>query len=173
MCSVTSVVSDSLWPYGLLPARLLCLWDSPGKNTGGGCHALLQGIFSTQRQNPHLLHSRRILYSLSVLGSPERNLPVGKKWLEILTPSYLTRKANKHTNILCMLMSGFHQILLSLFLEGLLVFIQNWRWGPSMSLTLFCSFYYWIIHCICVPHLLYPFLYQWTFRLLLCPGYCK
>ena len=42
--AVTSVVSDSLWPHGLQPARLLCPWDSPGKNTGVGCHALLQGI---------------------------------------------------------------------------------------------------------------------------------
>ena len=31
-----SVVSDSLWPHGLYPARFLCPWDSPGKNTGGG-----------------------------------------------------------------------------------------------------------------------------------------
>ena len=30
------VVSDSLWPRGLQPARLLCPWDSPGKNTGVG-----------------------------------------------------------------------------------------------------------------------------------------
>ena len=29
-------------------ARLLCPWDSPAKNTGGGCHFLLQGIFPTQ-----------------------------------------------------------------------------------------------------------------------------
>ena len=35
-------------PCGLYPSRLLCLWDSPGKNTAGGCHALLQGIFPTQ-----------------------------------------------------------------------------------------------------------------------------
>ena len=34
--------SDSLQPYGLLPARLLCPWDSSGKNTGVGCHALFQ-----------------------------------------------------------------------------------------------------------------------------------
>ena len=34
---------------------LLCLWDSPGKNTGVGCHFLLQGIFLTQGSNPHLL----------------------------------------------------------------------------------------------------------------------
>ena len=40
-----SVVSDSLWLYGLLPSRLLCLWDYPSKSTGVGCHFLLQGIF--------------------------------------------------------------------------------------------------------------------------------
>ena len=33
-----SVVSDSLWPHGLQPTRLLCPWDFPGKNTGVGCH---------------------------------------------------------------------------------------------------------------------------------------
>ena len=39
-----SVTSDSLQPYGLEPARLLCARDAPGKNTGVGCHALLQRI---------------------------------------------------------------------------------------------------------------------------------
>ena len=38
----------SVRPYGLQPARLLCPWNSPGKNTGVGCHSLLQGIFPTQ-----------------------------------------------------------------------------------------------------------------------------
>ena len=38
------------------PARLLCPWDSLGKNTGVGCHALLQGFFPTQGSHPHLLH---------------------------------------------------------------------------------------------------------------------
>ena len=42
-CYVTSVVSDPWQCYGLQPARLLCPWDPPGKNTGVGCHALLQG----------------------------------------------------------------------------------------------------------------------------------
>ena len=45
-------MSNSLWPHGLHPTRLLCPWDSPGKNTGVGCHALLQGIFPTQEWNP-------------------------------------------------------------------------------------------------------------------------
>ena len=48
-------MSDSLWPYILWPARLLCPWGSPGKNTGVGCHAFLQGIFLTQGLNPSLL----------------------------------------------------------------------------------------------------------------------
>ena len=43
-----SVLSDSLWPHGLQPTRLLCSWDSPGKSTGAGCHFLLRGIFPTQ-----------------------------------------------------------------------------------------------------------------------------
>ena len=42
----------SLWT---VPTRLLYPWDSPGKNTGMGCHALLQGIFLTQGLNPHLV----------------------------------------------------------------------------------------------------------------------
>ena len=36
-----SVVSDSVRPHGLQPTRLLHPWDSPGKNTGVGCHFLL------------------------------------------------------------------------------------------------------------------------------------
>ena len=40
-------------------------WDSPGKNTGVGCHFLLQGIFPTQGSNPGLPHCRQTLYRLS------------------------------------------------------------------------------------------------------------
>ena len=45
-----SVVTDSLRPNGPQPTRLLCPWDSPGKNTGAGSHSLLQGMFPTQDQ---------------------------------------------------------------------------------------------------------------------------
>ena len=51
--------------HGLLPIRLLCLWDSLDKNTGVGCCSLLQGIFLTQGSNPcplHILNCRQILY---------------------------------------------------------------------------------------------------------------
>ena len=59
-----SVVFHSLRPHGLQPAGLLCPQDSPGKNTGVGCHALLQRIFLTQGSNlcRGFLHSKQILY---------------------------------------------------------------------------------------------------------------
>ena len=56
-----SIVSDSLWSHRMQPIRLLCLWNSPGKNTGAGGHALLQGIFLTHELNPGLLCCRQIL----------------------------------------------------------------------------------------------------------------
>ena len=40
--AVTSVVSDPVRPHRWQPTRLLRCWDSPGKNTGVGCHFLLQ-----------------------------------------------------------------------------------------------------------------------------------
>ena len=57
-CAVLSrsVMSNSLHPHGRSPSRLLCPWDFPGKITGVGCHALLQGIFPTQGLNPGLPH---------------------------------------------------------------------------------------------------------------------
>ena len=61
------VMSESLQPHGLQPMRLLCLWDSPVKNTGVGCHSLLQRIFPTQRSNLGLPHCRRILNHLSLI----------------------------------------------------------------------------------------------------------
>ena len=48
-------------------------WDSPGKNTGMGCHFLLQGIFLTQGSNPHLLcllHWQADSLPLVPLGKP-------------------------------------------------------------------------------------------------------
>ena len=51
------------------PGSSVC-GDSPGKNTGLGCHALLRGILPTQGSNPGLLQCRWILYQLSYPGSP-------------------------------------------------------------------------------------------------------
>ena len=54
-----SVTFDSLQPHGMSPARILCLWNSPGKNAGVGSHSLLQAIFPAQGLKPGLLHCRQ------------------------------------------------------------------------------------------------------------------
>ena len=62
----------TLWT-SLWPARLLCPWDFPGRNTGMGCHALLQRIFPTEGSNTNVLsflRCRRILYPTEPPGKP-------------------------------------------------------------------------------------------------------
>ena len=56
------------------PARLPCPWASPGKNTGAGCHVLLQEIFPTQGSNPRLLCLLHWQVGFLPLGLP---YPVG------------------------------------------------------------------------------------------------
>ena len=70
-CRYVCVLTQSclvLCDPGLEPARLLCPWDCPGKNTGVGCHFLLQGIFLTQESNMRLLHWQAASLLLSYLG---------------------------------------------------------------------------------------------------------
>ena len=70
LCWVTQLCQTLCDPMDCSPQGSSVHGDSPGKNTGVGCHALLQGIFPTQGSNPGLLHCRRILYHLSHQGSP-------------------------------------------------------------------------------------------------------
>ena len=70
MCCMLScsVVSDSATPTDCSPPGSSVHGDSPGKNTGVGCHALLLGIFPTQGSNPGLPHCRQILYHLRLVS---------------------------------------------------------------------------------------------------------
>ena len=67
-------------PHRRQPTRLLHPWDSPGKNTGVGCHVLLQGIFPTPRSNPGLPHCTQKLLSLA---QPERRRLAGRALLSV------------------------------------------------------------------------------------------
>ena len=73
LCTLLCLVAQScltLWdPMDCSPSGSSVHGDSPAKNTGVGCHALLQGIFPTQGSNPNLLCCRQILYQLSHQGS--------------------------------------------------------------------------------------------------------
>ena len=108
-CAVYLVVQSSLTlcnPMDYSPSGSSVHEDSPGKNTGVGCHALLQGIFPTQGWNPRLLC---LLYwqvsslPLSYLGSPIwLQTPLQTCWtrLTILTrQSSHSVKSRKYYNV--------------------------------------------------------------------------
>ena len=111
-----SVLSNSLQLHGLYPTMLLCPWDSPGKNTGMGCHSLLQGIFLAQGLNPGLLTCRQILYYLSYQGSTrcyyrvptkpavvsdKRNRPSSNTEVHRVMESHTDRDANSVCHTSC------------------------------------------------------------------------
>ena len=72
-------MSDPLRPHGQQPARRLCLWDFPGKNTGVDCHALLQGIFLTQGMNSHFFTSPALAGEFLTTVPPGKP-PCKPKW---------------------------------------------------------------------------------------------
>ena len=99
LCAVTQLYLSLCDPMDCRPARLLCPWDSPGRNTGVGCHALLQGIFPTWGLNPrlfHLLHWQADSLPLGHLGSPD--LRSMKSRLQI-TAQETAGKGNVNTKI--------------------------------------------------------------------------
>ena len=76
---------------GLQPTRFLCPWNSPGKNTGVGCHFLLQRIFPTPGMNPGFQHFRQIPYHLShlaIMGCLENYRNARRKNLTSISPSW-------------------------------------------------------------------------------------
>ena len=79
---------SSLRPRGLQPINLFCPWDFPGKDTGVGCHFLVQRIFLTQGSNQGLLHCCQILYRLSYEKSSESLRGMERRELDQLSASY-------------------------------------------------------------------------------------
>ena len=76
-----SVMSDFLQPHELQPTRLFCPGDSPGKNTGVGCHALLQSLIEAEKSTIICLGGTLIGI---LLAASDRNL----------IPTSLSRKDN-------------------------------------------------------------------------------
>ena len=69
---VTLVVSDSFRPQGQKAARLLCPWDSPGKNTGVGCIPFSRGSSQPRDQTWNLLHCQKGSLLLVPPGKPHK-----------------------------------------------------------------------------------------------------
>ena len=105
----------------------LCLWNSPGKNTGVDCYLLLQGTFLTQGLNPGLLHCRGILYCLSYREVP---LPF-EKWSEVKLLSCVWLFA---TPVDCSLPgSSVHGLLQSRVLEWVAISFSRGASDPGIK----------------------------------------
>ena len=87
LCVSRWVMSESLWPCGLQPARLLCPWGSSRQEYWGGLACPPPGDLP----HPGLPHCRRILYPLSHQGKP-RNTGVGS--LSLLQGIFYTQESN-------------------------------------------------------------------------------
>ena len=88
----------TLWdPMDCSPPGFPVYGDSPGNNTGVGCHVLLQGIFPTQGSNPGLPYCRWILYHLSQQGSPLgfQYSYTGVSSLSFLQENFPTQESNQ------------------------------------------------------------------------------
>ena len=60
-----SMCTGMLSHFSHVPTRHHCQWDFPCKDTGMGCHALLQGIFLTQGSNQHLMSPASLCFTTS------------------------------------------------------------------------------------------------------------
>ena len=92
-----SFVSNSLQPHGLYSTRLLCPWASPGKNTGVGCHALLQRNLPNSAIEPRSLMSPALADGFFTIcstspgkatGSPVKGQGPPQAWSARETPEH-------------------------------------------------------------------------------------
>ena len=105
VCASCSVTSNSFRPHGLQHARTLCPWDSPGKNTGMGCCALLHGSSQPRDWTPGLLHGRQIFYCLRHFILSGIYVLSILSWLRMLASEDMTRvnKRKKKKRKRCLL----------------------------------------------------------------------
>ena len=111
-------------PHGLQLTRLLCPWNSSGKNIAMVSHFLLQGIFLIQGLNPGLLHCRQFLYQLNQKGSYQESLSIREMQIKTtVDTTSLVRKAiiKKSTNKKCWRECGEKETILYSWWECKLV----------------------------------------------------
>ena len=103
LCLVTQSCPTLCDPMDCSPPGSSVHGDSPGKNTGVGFHALLQGISPTQELNPCLSHCRQILYQLSYQRNPLipylPGMSIHNQIREGLDQSYLLMKETQEMQV--------------------------------------------------------------------------
>ena len=129
----------TLWTYHKGPylsqwsSRFLCPWDSPGKNSELGCHALLQGIFPTQGSNLHLLCLLHWQVCSLLLAPPGKALTwhktsstVGQQLSSPELQPHASCSLMQNHICLCVLVSMIALVLADSYLA---VIFQNWTGG--------------------------------------------
>ena len=119
---------DSLRPHELQSTRLLCPWDSPGKNTWMSCHSLLQGIFLTQVSNPGLLCCRQTLYRLSYEGTSPTSLDLTQMHFFFIAEWHSIMYMH-HNFFICLSVYGHLGVLLPEKSQGQRSLVSYSPWG--------------------------------------------
>ena len=145
-----SVVSDSLRPHRLQPARLLCPWDFLGNSTGVDCHFLHQGIFPTRGSNPGLcIVDRRFtvwairevlkrgiaLMMMMMIDEWKAKVHKQEMVFEVTGVIYLTLSSTKHKSL-------FLKNLPLLWFFIVVVFLFNHYWYAKVELKNFFNLHY-------------------------------
>ena len=111
--------------------------DSPGKNTGVDCHALLQGIFPTQGSNAGLLHCRQILYHLSHRRNPlyqqSLHFPHLHGILFFSSASFSLTRVKKHKSLIQVL--GFSYSISPTYIMKPIYITVVGIWGRSVQFS--------------------------------------
>ena len=97
-----SVMSNSLWPHGLQPTRLICPWDFSGKSTGVACHCLLLGDIKGGQKSGH---GRRLILEIEVKAVCGR--ATRKTWHSIKNCAQLHGKGYCHLDCQALLGTTF------------------------------------------------------------------
>ena len=168
MCLVTRLCL-TLWdPMDYIPPGSSVHGDSPGKNTGVGGHALLQGIFQTQRLNPGLLHCRYILYHLSHWGNP---FPMAEpvQFLVKCDLIHFILHFKLSIGLWChsdTTLSAFHSIWTLATLISPKLLLLPWKLLPEMSMWPCPSFSPSVIQILPIPFSCLMFLYSISHHLI-------
>ena len=142
-CLVAQLCLTLCDPMDSSPPDSFCPWDFPGKNTGMGCHFLLQGIFPIQGLNLSLLLGRQILFHWDT-------------WEDINDIIWYMSLSFLFTSLSMIISRSIH-VTANGIISFFFFFSSGW--------VIFC--------CIYGPHIFYPVICWWTFRLLPCLGCCE
>ena len=139
-CSVDRLASmyptNSLQAQNLQSTRVLCPWNFPDKNTGVGCHFLLQGISSTQGSDSHLLHCKQILSHCAIWEAQGKWLHIKTKIIKFYFKIFVHYIYTIHQGCICIvILYIFNNITLCIYMYEYYSFIRKKKSAISNNMN--------------------------------------